>query len=656
MKKNYIGKALIIIFALLVTAFVFKWIRTIAFNNGVATVIGVADDGHGLLEVTDGIVLNQEFVNDISTIKGVSLKFNVTPPINEGGITVELLDASTDQILASCYQPYEMISDNFYTTFDMGGVSGDIVGKTLNIRVTIHGIQPGQLVIYAETAGDFSARILPVGRDNFCVLIDVVFGLLMAIILIVMCCVLFCKSFKVENVFLFLSLSLGLLMTLLIPAMSVPDEQYHMHAAYRLSNHMLGIQSEQDGFLMMRYCDDQAMLINEDLERAYYNWYYDEMFQNVDNAQVVNTGNYETHNTPYLYLVPALGLTIGRMCGFNTILTYLIGKWMNLLLFSIATFYAIKRMPFAKTMVAVWALFPIVMQQAGSFSYDCGIYALTSLVICLTMRFMYGDSYQSKKWKYIDMALLGLCAILLAPCKSFGIIPIAILPIMLLAKFLWNRRSEIKKYFIQKKYRIVAFTVAVVTVLAALSVALLSVIRALLQTADGHGHYLAYVDQYAYPIGHFLKHPVDFVLKLWTTLWLRGDDYLGQMIGSSLGWLEIEVPWMFIIPFFALFLLAGIRKSDENQPIGLVSKLWMVALFVGVCFIACVGMLLYWTPMSSIDIIGVQGRYFLPGLILMGLSLRTKRINTDAGVDKGILCAIPVLYTFIAAAILDYML
>lgn len=657
MKKNYIVKALIIIFALLVTAFVFIWIRTIAFNNGVAKNLGIADDNHSTIEVSDGMVLSQEFVNDTDTIRSVTLKFNVVADsLREGSVTVDILDGSTGQIIGSCVQPCSYIADNLYTIFDMGSITGDIKGKALILRVTIQGVQPGELVIYAETEENFCARVIPVGRDNFCVLIDVAFVLLMVIIVVVMSWVLFGKSLKVENVFLLLSLSLGFLMTLLIPTMSVPDEQFHMHAAYRLSNEMLGIQPEQEGYLMMRYSDDKANLMNEGIGRWYYNSYYDRMFEDIENPQVVHTGNYETYSTPYLYVVPALGLTIGRLCGLNTIPTYLIGKWMNLILFSLAAFYAIKRMPFAKTMVAVWALFPIMMQQVGSFSYDCGIYALTVLVICLTMNFMYGGQYQSKKLKYIDMGLLGICAILLAPCKSFGIIPIAILPLMLLGKFLWNRRDRIKSCFKEKKYRIVALVATLVAVLVAFAVVLALVVKTLLAGADGQGYYLNYLDQYAYPAGYYLKNPVDFIIKIWTTFWIWGDRYLGQMIGSSLGWLEIEVPLIFVLPFLALFLLAGVRKEDEEQPIGVVSKLWMVIMFIGVCAIACVGMLLYWTPMTSIAIIGIQGRYFLPGLILVGLSLRTKKASVSKGIDKGILCAIPVLYTFVVGAVFYNML
>lgn len=46
---------------------------------------------------------------------------------------------------------------------------------------------------------------------------------------------------------------------------------------------------------------------------------------------------------------------------------YLLGRLMNLLAFIAAAYYAIKRIPFGKGIVMVWALLPITLQQVCSF-------------------------------------------------------------------------------------------------------------------------------------------------------------------------------------------------------------------------------------------------------------------------------------------------
>ncbi len=656
MKKNRIIKLVIIIFVLMFTAFVYKWLSIFAYNNGPINYIGVVDDGSSTVDVVDGMVLQQEFVNNDRVISNVLIKFDITTPLEEGSVKVELLDKATNQVLAQCTRTHYNIADSEFTSFDMGDLSGDIVGKTLVVGVTIQGIKPGHMGIYAQTESDFCTRIVPKGSDNFCTLINVIFGMLMIVILISLSWILFGKSLKIENVFLFLSLSIGFLMTLIIPAMVVPDEPLHMTSAYTLSNKLMGIEPECGDYLVMRYGDNEAKLLSKEIDRAYYNTYYERLFNEPEYPVLMSTANHENYTTPYMYIVPAIGLTICRLCGLNTISTYLICKWMNLILFSLIVYYAIKRMPFAKTLVAVWALFPIIMQQAGSFSYDNGILALSALVIALTVNFMYGPSYERKLWKYIDMILLILGALMLVPSKNFGIIPMAILPLMLVGKFLWDRRENIKAYLKEKKCRRVALALAITAILVVVAVVVVMVIRHLLADADGQGHYLSYVGQFAYPAGYYLKHPVDLIIKLWTTFWMYGEDYFGQMLGASLGWLEIEIPLLFVLPFFLLFLLASVRKDDESQPIGVVSKLWMVTVFLGICAIACAGMLLYWTPMSSTFIKGIQGRYFLPGLVLAGLCLRTKNASVSRAFDKGILCAIPVLYVFVFGSIFYYMM
>lgn len=656
MKKNRIIKLVIIIFVLMFTGFVYKWLSIFAYNNGPINYIGVVDDGSSTVDVADGMVLQQEFVNNDRVISNVLIKFDITTPLEEGSVKVELLDKATNQVLAQCTRTHYNIADSEFTSFDMGDLSGDIVGKTLIVSVTMQGIKPDHMGIYAQTESDFCTRIVPKGSDNFCTLINVIFVILMIVILISLSWILFGKSLKIENVFLFLSLSIGFLMTLIIPAMVVPDEPLHMTSSYTLSNKMLGIEPECGDYLMMRCDDNEAQLMSKEIDRAYYNWYYDKMFQDLEYPELMSTANHENYTTPHMYIIPAIGLTLCRLCEFNTISTYLVCKWMNLILFSLIVYYAIKRIPFAKTLVAVWALFPMIMQQAGSFSYDCGILALSALTISLTMNFMYGPDYDRKSWKYIDMALLLIGALMLVPSKNFGIIPMAMLPLMLVGKNLWNKRGNIKAYFKEKKCRRVFLVLTVTAIFVGGVAAVAIVIKHLLTGADGQGHYLSYVGQYAYPAGYYLKHPVDLVIKLWTTFWMYGEDYFGQMLGASLGWLEIEIPLLFVLPFFLLFLLASVRKDDESQPIGVVSKLWMVTVFLGICAIACAGMLLYWTPMSSTFIKGIQGRYFLPGLVLAGLCLRTKNASVGRVFDKVILCAIPVLYVFVFGSIFYYMM
>ena len=177
------------------------------------------------------------------------------------------------------------------------------------------------------------------------------------------------------------------------------------------------------------------------------------------------------------------------------------------------------------------------------------------------------------------------------------------------------------------------------------------ILKSMLANADANGDYIEWADQYARTMGYHLKNPVGFATMFINTLWAQGEYLFFQMFGGNLGWLDIDLPTIFVLPFFLLLIYAGMRREEEDQPIGVCSKLWMWVVFFGICFLACLGMLLYWTPASSGIILGVQGRYFLPALILPAVALRTKSGCVSKDADKIIVYATVFAHLFIMTAL-----
>ena len=60
----------------------------------------------------------------------------------------------------------------------------------------------------------------------------------------------------------------------------------------------------------------------------------------------------------------------------------------------------------------------------------------------------------------------------------------------------------------------------------------------------------------------------------------------------------------------------------------------MLLVFVGVSGLAVAAMLLYWTPYQFVVVAGVQGRYFLPALVVGLLAVRTKRTCVSRNADQ----------------------
>ena len=491
-----------------------------------------------------------------------------------------------------------------------------------------------------------------IAGDVFYKAIDFAYIWLFVIVAMVLAIVLFTKNSKLTIAYLISVLGLGLMVSTLIPLMAVPDESTHLYIAYDISNNLLGIEPSPNGTLMMRYEDAFRYYESENIGRAYLNTYFDSFFADINNSQVIDSGVYVANSPFYLHIFAALGITVGRLLGLGTTLTFMLGRWFNLLVFGLISYYAIRKLPFGKSVVFVWAMLPITLQQVASYSYDSMINALAILTICLTLHFMYGEKTENKRRYIIEIVILVLAALLLVPCKSHAILPVSLLPLMLIIKLVWDRRTSMRAYVNDKPYR--KKIVIGVIILAALTILAICVvvIKSLLAASDVNGIYLSWAGSHTHTMGYYLKNPIEFASIFINTLWAKGEELFVQMIGGSLGWIDIKVPIIFVLPFFLLLFYAGARREDEPQPISVVSKAWMWIVFLGICFLASLGMLLYWTPISSSVIQGVQGRYFLPALVLPFIASRTKTTQVSKNADKIIVYTVMILYVFIITSLI----
>ena len=111
---------------------------------------------------------------------------------------------------------------------------------------------------------------------------------------------------------------------------------------------------------------------------------------------------------------------------------------------------------------------------------------------------------------------------------------------------------------------------------------LVLVVRRWLQPENINSTYIAWSDSKGYTMGYFLKNPIQFFEILLNTLWYESGKHIQQMLGSYLGWLDIEVPLVFVIGFLLLLLYVSIRKENEEQLITVGDRIWMLLVFVGV--------------------------------------------------------------------------
>lgn len=651
LRKENIKKTIFLFLIFVFSIFVFLYIRASVYSNGVQYDLVMEDGTEYEVPVQAGSVVEFNYQCEMENIRSILLRFGYDKMPDTGSVTLNLIDSSDGSVLGSTTVGHDFLADSDYSVFDMGNIVHNVKGKQIKVQMVFNDFIEGQLNMYFVENGQPLIKIVSADEDEYCTLVEVIYIVLILMTMVVLSLALYKKNFKIETAYLILVLGYGFISTLIITLMVAPDEFTHCYIAYELSNNIMGIDPSPNGTLMMRYDDAKTYFEPIYIGRAYFDTYYDRFFDGLSNGELIDSGIKAANAPFYLYIFSGLGITVGRLLGLGTTLTLMLGRWFNLLLFGLVSYFAMKKMPFGKPVVFIWGILPIMLQQVASYSYDCGINTLSIVTIAMTLHVMYGEKPESKVKRGVDVAILVIAALLLIPCKGHAIVPISLLPIMIVVKLIWDNKTKIKDFLNEKKVRKYVFVAASVLVLLACVAVLGIILKSLLANADGNGDYIEWAESYAHPMGYYIKNPKTLISIFINTIWSKGDEYLYQMLGATLGWLEVDVPFIFIIPFFVLFFYAGARNEDEQQPIAIASKLWMWIIFLGICFLACLGMLLYWTPASSGIILGGQGRYFLPGLTLPFIAARTKTTCVSKDRDRVVACAVAVAYLFVVTAL-----
>lgn len=589
--------------------------------------------------IENGDVIEQEFsINDEGTNSVMVLFATYNTTITKG--TVNVIVSKNGEIVNQYEFSAAEIYDNQYKNIEINenGEKADTGHYKLSLSFEDIGQQSIHLYLSDENVyqeydlyingiksdADLGMRLK---SDKYDLFMYSYFMVVIAslIVMIVAYYLIYKYKKQICYVYLVVGIFFGIVYLLLLPVSVVPDEPSHMHTAYSMSNSILGIESSGEG-VVMRYDDSVIGLRATDIKRSYYNDYFSKFFNAfIDNDELVQTANESVRAIPYgyLYLPGAIGITIGRILGLGTMFTYLLGRLINLAIFIGVTFYSLKKIPFGKTLLFLWALLPITLQQVASFSYDSTMFSLCILVISMSLRLAYEREENIKR---IERVVLFICIMLLFPVKSFAMIPLCALPLIIYFTKKDNKKTNGKYILVMYITAIVFATVAVLVVN--------NVGTNASESVEQGENYIEWAKQEGYTLSYLLKNPKQLFMVLWNTVYERGDFYLKTFLGNSLGWFELNIPIFVTFPYLILMILAALKRSEEELFLKKVIKLYFCVLAILGAGFAAGGMLLNWTPITYQHIEGVQGRYFLPFALLAMLAIRSERITVDKQVDS----------------------
>ncbi len=462
--------------------------------------------------------------------------------------------------------------------------------------------------------------------------------------------IVYIKQLKPEQLFLIAAVLFGLFFMFIMPPLTVGDECRHFDTAYDLSNKFLGIKSTVPNQMMKRVAD--LSLVPADYMQN-QNWtkfnYYEEIWPHVfsqlkkpQDYTLISVYPYATRLKAYIlmYFPSALGITLGRLLKLNFLLTFLLGRFFNLLIFIFIGYYALKKYSYGKTFFATFALVPMFIQQIVSYSYDSILLSLTFYFVIAISAIITEKRIVSKK----ESICLCLAIFLFASSKViyFPLVFLLLLlkkenftslkskRLFLFSAFICLAASFVFDFF-YKKMNISLFNIELIVAannkIPRASSVSLTPLNAVIEMCSPKW---------------VLKNPLKYAYILLNTLAERGNYYLITAAGGYLGWEAIPMNKLLIAVIIGLFIyqLFGTKIEADNtiqeRPIG--QRFVTIFIFVFISGAIFTSLNLIAPPDFSNPVIGsVQGRYFLPILPLLYLC----RKNTDEPVtliSKNVFC------------------
>lgn len=469
------------------------------------------------------------------------------------------------------------------------------------------------------------------------------------------------KKCRLETVVLLTSLLYGTMYLSVLPPLSAPDEMRHYISAYQLSNRMMGEPAwmddgtgalkvpvrEEDWFAEDSCGDfdafltadgvlatdadgaDGAKISGQILTEETYKLIHEKGLS-WEESRTAADGTYgngtalSNHHpvvtTPLAYVMPALGITLARLIGLNSLGLMFLGRFFNLLLFVVTGYLTVKKLPFGKEVLFGATLLPAVITLSASFSYDAfilaGIFYFTAY--CLHL------AYAAEAVRAADvLALAGIMAAV-GPCKMIYTVFMGLCLLIPVKKFSgWGRWT--------------ASAIFVLFAWAAVMVLVNS--QTVASYATEMGNYIEWAGEPGYSLTELIHRPVHFMKLFFNTLMWQLEYWHMTLIGAYLGNIDtvLDVPYLFVVFFSTGLLILALRKPGDKLVLTGGKRIWIWFLCLLCAGAAMFSMLLAWTPVSSRIICGVQGRYFLPFLPVLLMSLKNDFVVINRNRDREIL-------------------
>lgn len=427
---------------------------------------------------------------------------------------------------------------------------------------------------------------------------------------------------KVHNVFLFLSIIIGVLYLIVTPPFQVPDEVNHFYKSYQIANG--DFLTKKNDNRLGGFVPTSFVKITEPFLHLRWNTSGKTQFSSIKEQFSVKL-NEETKSfvdfpnaavySPVSYLPQSLIVLVLKTFDAPPLFIYYGVKLFMLIFWSFCIWYSIKIVPIYKWLFSFLALLPMSIYINSSLSADVVTNILGFIFIAIILKLY----YSSEKINIKDFLLVLLVAVLLASAK-FVYVPIVFLFFLLNKK----RIEKIGSFYI-------GFTVLIIV----------SFFTALFWSSIIGNIYIPYNDyNIIYRDGldlvkcANLHEQVSYISKNGIYIF---EVFVKSMISSfhmyykgyvgTFGWVDTQMPFLVVNVTYVFIFLIAFFENNNGYIFKLKQKIFVILIVVATICLILLSQHLTWDCVGSNTISTIQGRYFIPVFPLLFILLSNSVFN-----------------------------
>ena len=306
---------------------------------------------------------------------------------------------------------------------------------------------------------------------------------------------------------------------------------------------------------------------------------------------------------PVAYLPQAVLIAIGRVFELSPIMIFYLGRLGNLVICGFLFLFALRILPCCKIGVLLITLVPMNISRVASNSADGMLNALSVLFIAFCLRYLLDTT---KPLNYRNILNISLIGIGLSFCK------LVYMPLLFVGWLIPKNR------FINLTQRII-FISSIILLPIFLVIMWFLLFLPSFDPLDS-GFSSKGVDSMR-QLEYMFSYPTFFLETLFNTLWVQ-KSWLFEMMIGRFGWGEFAIPywikWFYLALFVTAILLEGYYSKKS---LNLIHRTLFFFLLISVAFSIFCLLYITYTPFGGNEILGVQGRYFIPLIILLLLTI-----------------------------------